>query len=124
MSHIDYLLIYADSDGCSHFEEKKMGLDRKDYAPPAPPLYTSAIQSADNSVFLELPVGWYGDLHPSPVRQWLILMTGACEFEAGDSDKTIRKAGDVVLLDDTIGKGRQTRVLGDVAVQIAGIHVS
>ena len=124
MSHIDYLRIYSDSDGCSHFEEKKMGLDTKDYAPPAPPLYTSAMESADNSVFLELPVGWYGDWHPTPVRQWLILMNGACEFEAGDGDKTIRKAGDVVLLDDTIGKGHQTRVLGDVAVQIAAIHVS
>jgi hypothetical protein len=114
MNHIEYLRIYSDSDGCSHFEVKPIGLESKDYAPPAPPLYTSVIESADNSIFLELPVGWYGDWHPTPVRQWLILMNGACEFEAGD----------VVLLDDTIGKGHQTRVLGDVAVQIAAIHVS
>jgi len=106
------------------FRGKTLDLESKDYAPPAPPLYTSVIESADNSVFLELPVGWYGDWHPTPVRQWLILMTGACEFEAGDGERTIRKAGDVVLLDDTIGKGHQTKVLGDVAVQIAAIHIS
>ena len=124
MSYIDYLRIYSDSDGCSHFEEKRIVFESKDYAPPAPHLYTSFTKSADNFIFLELPVDWYGDWHPTPVRQWLILMTGACEFEAGDGEKNIRKAGEVVLLDDTIGKGHQTRVLGDVAVQIAAIHVS
>ena len=51
-------------------------------------------------------------------------MTGACEFEAGNGERTVRKAGDVVLLDDTIGKGHQTKVLGDVAVKIAAIHIS
>ena len=124
MGHINYLRIYSDSDGCSHFEIKTIGLETKDYAPPAPPLNTSVLEPANNSVFLELPVGWYGDWHPTPVRQWLILMTGACEFEAGDGERTIRKAGDVVLLDDMIGKGHQTKVLGDVAVRISAIHFS
>ncbi len=124
MRHIEYLRINSESDGCSHFEEKAMGLESKDYAPPAPPLLTSVVKTADNIVFLELPVGWYGDWHPTPVSQWLILMTGAIEFEAGDGEKTIRKAGDIVLLDDTMGKGHQTKVLGDVAVKIAAVHVS
>ena len=124
LSHIEYLRIYSDSDGCSHFEIKNVGLESKDYAPPAPPLNTSTLESADNSVFLELPVGWYGDWHPTPVRQWLILMSGECEFEVGDGERLIRKAGDVVLLDDTSGKGHQTKVLRNVAVRIAAIHFS
>ena len=124
MSCIEYLRIFSDSDGCSHFETKNVSLESKDYAPPAPPLNTSVLESADNSVFLELPVGWYGEWHPTPVRQWLIIMTGECEFEVGDGELCLRKAGDVVLLDDTSGKGHQTRVLGDVAVQIAAIHLS
>lgn len=124
MSHIEYLRIFADSDGCSHFEIKNIGLDSKDYAPPAPPLNTSAAESVERSVFLELPVGWYGDWHPTPARQWLILMSGECEFEAGDGERLIRKAGDVVLLDDTSGKGHQTKVLGNIAVRIAAIHFS
>ena len=124
MSHIEYLRIYSDSNGCSHLEIKNIGLASKDYAPPAPPLNTSAGESAERSVFLELPVGWYGGWHPTPVRQWLILMSGECEFEAGDGERLIRKAGDIVLLDDTSGKGHQTRVLGNVAVRIAAIHCS
>jgi hypothetical protein len=124
MSTIEYLRIYSDSDGISHFKIENIDLETKDYAPPAPPLKTSNLKSANNIVFLELPVGWYGIWHPTPVRQWLMLMSGECEFEAGDGERTIRKAGDIVLLDDTSGKGHQTKVLGNVTVRIAAIHFS
>ncbi|MCZ6802584.1 MAG: cupin domain-containing protein [Proteobacteria bacterium] len=67
-------------------------------------------------------IGWYGNWHRTPVRQWVILMTGECEFEAGDGEKTTRSAGDIVLLDDTTGTGHKTKVLGDVAVRIVAIH--
>ena len=124
MSTIEYLRIFADDNGCSHFETKIIHLEAKNYAPPAPSLNTSSLEKADNSTFLELPVGWYGDWHPTPVRQWLILMTGMCEFEAGDGERVTRKAGDVVMLDDLIGQGHQTKVLGDEPVRIAAIHFS
>ena len=124
MCSIEYLRIVSGSDGCSHFEIDNMGLESKNYAPPAPPLKASSLESADNSLFLELPAGWYGDWHPTPVRQWLVLMSGECEFETGDGERMIRKAGDVVLLDDTSGKGHRTKVLGNVAVRIAAIHFS
>ena len=122
MTTIDYLRIFSDAEGCSHFETHSIDLESKNYAPPASPLFTSAMEPATNSVFLELPVGWYGDWHPTPVRQWLILMTGECEFEAGDGARHRRKAGEVVMLDDTTGKGHRTRVLGDIPVRIAAIH--
>ena len=124
MSSIEYLRIFADDEGCSHFETKKIDMEARDYAPPAPSLDTSSLVSADNSVFLELPIGWYGDWHPTPVRQWLILMTGTCEFEAGDGERVTCKSGDVVMLDDLTGKGHQTRVLGNESVRIAAIHFS
>ena len=124
MSEIGYLRIFSDGNGCSHFERKSIALAARDYAPPALPLNTSTSQPADKAVFLELPVGWYGDWHPTPVRQWLILMTGECEFEAGDGEQVLCNAGDVVLLDDTAGKGHRTKVIGGKAVCIAAIHFS
>ena len=51
-------------------------------------------------------------------------MTGKCEFKAGDGELFICKAGDIVLLDDTSGKGHQTKVLGNESVRIAAIHFS
>lgn len=122
MSHIDYLRIYSDSDGCSHFERASIKLTPNDYAPPATPLNTSPLAPAEATLFLELPAGWYGDWHPSPVRQWLILMTGECEFETGDGERRRRKVGDVVMLDDTSGRGHRTRVVGDTPMRIAAIH--
>lgn len=123
MADIEYLRVYADKQGCSHFETNRISLEAKDYAPPAASLNTSALKSANHSVFLELPVGWYGEWHPTPVRQWLVLMSGMCEFEAGDGERTTRKAGDLVLLDDLTGRGHQTKVLGNEAVRIAAIHI-
>ena len=123
MNNIDYLRIYSDSEGCSHFQTHQIGLESNNYAPPAKPLNTSTPESADKIIFLELPIGWFGDWHPTPVRQWLILMTGECEFEVGDGDRITRKAGDVVLLDDTTGQGHRTRVISDVAMRIAAIHL-
>ena len=124
MSTIEYLQIYSDSDGCSHFRTVAVELETNDYAPPAIPLNTSSPQPAEATLFLELPVGWFGDWHPTPVRQWLILMAGACEFSAGDGDTCRRQAGDVVMLDDVTGKGHCTRVIGDAPVRMAAIHFS
>jgi uncharacterized cupin superfamily protein len=51
-----------------------------------------------------------------------MLLTGECEFETGDGECRRRKAGDVVMLDDTTGKGHRTKVIGDVPVRIAAVH--
>jgi len=122
MSIMEYLRIFSDPEGCSHFETLQIKLESTHYAPPAPPLNSSAPEPTQSIVFLELPVGWHGDWHPTPVRQWLILMTGECEYETGDGKLCLRKAGDVVMLDDTAGKGHRTRVVGDVAMRIAAVH--
>ena len=123
MNSIEYLRIFSDDGDCSHFETLKIELASNDYAPPAVPLNTSAAETARKVLFLELPAGWFGDWHPTPVRQWLIFMTGQCEFEAGDGERRTSKAGDAVLLEDTTGKGHRTRVLGDEAVRIAAVHL-
>jgi len=122
MSMMEYLRIFSDSEGCSHFETLKIPLESTNYAPPAPLLSTSSPEPAKSVVFLELPVGWHGDWHPTPVRQWLMLMTGECEYEAGDGKRCLRKAGDIVMLDDVMGEGHRTKVIGDGAMRIAAVH--
>jgi len=122
VSFIEYLRILSDSDGCSHFETLNIELKTNDYAPPATPLKTSKRDLAKAMVFLELPTGWFGDWHPTPVSQWLILMSGECEFEAGDGERCRRKAGQAVMLGDTKGKGHRTRVIGEAPVRMAAVH--
>ena len=123
MKSIAYLRIFCDAQGCSHFETLNIKLESNDYAPPATPLFTSSHVSVSNLVFLELPVGWYGDWHPTPIRQWLTLMTGKCEFEVEDGKRCTRAAGDIVMLDDTEGKGHRTRVIGNEPMRITAVHL-
>jgi hypothetical protein len=122
MAHIEYTRLFSDPQGGSHFENATVELESHDYAPPAPPLGVSSGRSAEAIVFLALPVGWYGDWHPSPKAQWLVFMSGECEFETSDGELRRARAGDVVILDDTTGKGHRTRVVSDVAVAIAAVH--
>lgn len=124
MSTIEYIRIYADGNGRSHLEVKGIELESNAYAPPAPPLNASSPEAAEKLVFLELPVGWFGDWHPTPVRQWFTFMSGECEFEVEDGQRCLRKAGDVLLLEDLSGKGHLVRVISDTPVRIAAIHVS
>ena len=124
MDSIEYLKIFADAEACSRFETLTIRLASNDYAPPAVPLNTSATAPARNLVFLELPADWFGDWHPTPVKQWLIFMTGQCEFETGDGERRRAQAGDAVLLEDTTGKGHRTRVIGNTPVRITAVHLA
>lgn len=123
MSLIQYIRIFADPEGESHFEKGSVEMTSNSYAPPAPPLDISIPRAAEALVFLHLPAGWNGDWHPSPVCQYLIVMTGECEFETSDGNVCRGRAGDVVLLDDTTGKGHRTRVVGHAAMTIAAVHI-
>ncbi|MGI9570446.1 MAG: cupin domain-containing protein [Desulfobulbia bacterium] len=124
MSTLEILRIYADREGCSHFETDNVSLELHDYAPPAPPLYLSSKEISVANLFLELPAGWYGDWHPTPVRQWLVLISGTCELEVEDGEKRTQSAGDIVLLEDTAGRGHKTRVIGDEPARMTAIHLT
>lgn len=98
-------------------------LSRTNYAPPAPAIYSSALEPAKANLFLELPVGWWGDWHPSPVRQWVAILSGTCEFEVEDGTVSIQKKGDLIMLDDRHGKGHRSRVIGEIPLRMVAIHI-
>jgi len=105
--------VYADSDGESHSSEEEVDLAEVNYAPPAPPLWASAFFPAVSYQFLRTPPGWYGDWHPAPRRQVLFFLKGEVEAETSDGNRARSGPGDVVLLEDTSGKGHRSWVVGD-----------
>lgn len=107
------IVIYADAEGESHVRDIEVPLTEGDFAPPAPPLYTSEPARAQQALFFHAPVGWFGDWHPTPAYQYFVALSG--ELEVGVSDGELRpvRGGDVVLLEDLAGKGHTTRVIGD-----------
>ncbi len=118
-----YLRIYRDVDGVSHFEELEIELSSVEYAPPAPTIDVSAPFAAERAVFFSMPVGWFGDWHPTPRRQLYCNLGGRLEVAVSDGESHILDRGDVVLLEDLDGAGHTTRVVGAVASSGVFIHL-
>src|SRR2546428_6405650 len=107
----EYVRLYSDADGESHFEDAAVELSAVDFAPPAPPLNLSAFMPTSQAAFLGAPAGWQGDWHPSPARNLFVILSGEWELEA--SDGGVRRFGpnSVLLVEDRIGKGHTSRVV-------------
>jgi len=108
-----YHRIYVDTQGDSHFDVVTVEQSLAHAAPPAAPFYVSEDRPASKYRFYTFEPGWIGELHPCPTRQFLALMSGAVEMET--TDGTVRRfgPGDLVLLEDTSGRGHVTRNISD-----------
>ena len=98
--------LYTGSDNESHFEDIEIDLQATG------DMMASALEPAHGIMFRTAPASHYSDYHPAPRRQYVITLSGAVEIEIGDG--TIRRfgAGDVMLAEDTTGRGHITRVVG------------
>lgn len=98
--------LYTGADNESHFDEIEVELDVPGRVP------SSGLQPARGVVFRAAPPDHRSDFHPVPRRQYVITLAGEAEIETGDG--TIRRfgPGDVMLAEDTTGRGHITRVVG------------
>ena len=109
---LECVRIFNDPDGTSHFGAVRVELTSREFAPPAPPLEVSEIVDARHGL-LRAPVGWFGDWHPTPVRQVMCLLRGELEVSVSDGETRQMAAGEVAVLEDTEGRGHTTRVVSD-----------
>ena len=121
-ANISYDRVFAE-DGSSRILRCALPLDLQNFAPPAPALQVSEALAVSTCRVLRLPVGWRGDWHPTPVKQWLFFLAGAALIEASDGSSTQVSAGDFLLLEDVIGTGHRTSVIGAQDVLIAAVQV-
>jgi len=57
-----------------------------------------------------IPPGWAGDWHPSPRRQVFYVLAGRAEVQSNDGGARTFEQGEVLLFDDTAGRGHASRV--------------
>jgi quercetin dioxygenase-like cupin family protein len=107
----DYCRLYADSDGESHFEDVSVELREVDFASPAPALLLSEFGPAVRAALLGGPKGWQGEWHRSSGRNLFVVISGEWEVEASDGEKRTFSPTGVLLLEDTFGKGHNSRVI-------------
>jgi hypothetical protein len=108
-----YTRVFSDENGESHFEDVKIEVFPVDFAPPAPPLNLSAFKEAKKFCFVNAPINWYGDWHPTPKRQIFVYISGEIEAKVSDGEVRVFGPGSVTLLEDTTGKGHKSRVVGN-----------
>ena len=98
--------IYADPDGETHFEDEVMRLH------PAGEIgHLSDPVPVHELVFRQNDPDYDYDWHPAPARQYIILLDGEIEIEVSDGEKRRFSGGDLLLVEDTKGKGHRTRHL-------------
>lgn len=115
---LKYLLIHGDDAGETHFKDIEVSMDLADFAPPAPPLYVSHFATAAGIVGIGFPPGWFGNFHPAPKEQWMIIVAGNLEIVVSDGEKRQLGVGTIALLKEAGTKGHSTRVIGDEDVFI------
>jgi hypothetical protein len=101
--------LYTGADNESHFEEIEVALEFKGRNG------FSELQPADGVIFRRALTSHLSNYHPAPRRQYIITLAGQVEIETGDG--TIKRfgPGDVMLAEDTTGRGHITRVVGGQA---------
>ena len=110
---MQYERLFAGPDGESHFEDVQIELSPvAQYARVVPLLYLSAPHSSTALTFVSGPPGWIGDWHPAPRRQFMVKLRGTTELIASDGERRELGPGDVLLIDDTLGRGHYSRILG------------
>lgn len=108
---VKYTHVFGDAQGVTHFKDVPYSMTSGDYAPPAPSIAVSEHTPASGMVVLEFPAGWFGDYHPAPKKQWMIVLSGKFEIGVSDGETRTIEAGVVVLADEVGSKGHTTRAL-------------
>ena len=116
-----YVRTYSDAAGESHFEDLTVPMEERDFAPPAAPAHVRAFLEASGTLFFAVRPGWEGEApHPTPQRQLFSILRGTVEVTVSDGERRRFGPGDLVLLDDTEGKGHSSHVVGREDLVIFG----
>lgn len=101
--------IYTGDDGESHFEDVDIELiDRGAVGAVSDPLRAKAV------LFRETGPDYDYEWHNAPQRQFVIMLSGGgVEIEIGDGTRRRLYAGDVLLAEDTTGRGHISRAIDD-----------
>jgi hypothetical protein len=98
--------IYTGEDGESHFEDVEVPL--RDLGAIGS---ISELEEATGIVFRETDGDYELGFHNAPRRQYVINLDAAIELETGDGTKRVLEAGDVLLAEDTTGRGHISRAV-------------
>lgn len=98
--------LYVDKNGESHFEDVQVEFRESTRAGRL-----SARLPATGIIFREVPSDYDLDWYPAPRRQYIINLDAGVQLTASDDETRRIGAGEVILLEDTWGKGHLSKAL-------------
>jgi hypothetical protein len=98
--------VWSDSNGDSHFEDVSVAL--KDAGEIG---LLSDVQPVSGVIFRIVEPAYDYDFHTAPQKQYIVLLDGEIEIETSLGKRRKFKGGDVLLMEDTTGKGHRTKNL-------------
>jgi hypothetical protein len=111
---VTYARLYTGADNETHFDDVNVTFVYQDYGTKIPTVWfpQDGIMEAAGFHFVSMPAGWDGgDWHPAPRRQFIIPLSGEMEFEVSDGERRVFGPGDILLVEDTTGKGHISRMV-------------
>ncbi len=98
--------VYSDENGDSRFEDILISMNEAGGIGAL-----SETQPVKGIIFREVEPGYDYDFHNAPQRQYIILLDGGIEIETSLGGTRKFEPGEILLVDDTTGKGHRTRNL-------------
>ena len=98
--------LYTDAGGQSHFRDIEI-----EWAEEGRAGKLSKRLPATGIIFREVQPDYDLDWHPAPRRQYIINLDAGVKITASDGEARIIGAGEVILVEDTHGKGHLSQAI-------------
>jgi len=96
--------IWADEAGESHYEDREV-----EYTTSNPLGKMSDPIPVTSMILRENEPGYDYDWHTAPRRQYIVMLAGLVEIQVSDGETRTFGPGEIVLVEDTAGKGHKSR---------------
>jgi hypothetical protein len=99
--------LYVDAKGETHFRDIEVEwVEERNFSK------LSARLPATGIIFRETSADYDLDWHPAPRRQYIINLDGGVKITTSDGESRVIGAGEVLLVEDTSGKGHLSKSVG------------
>jgi hypothetical protein len=99
--------LYTDASGESHFRDIEV-----EWVEESRSGRLAKRLPATGIIFRQSRPDYDLDWHPAPRRQYIINLDGGVQITASDGESRVIGAGEVILVEDTTGKGHLSKAVG------------
>ena len=99
--------LYADASGESHFRDIEVRWIEETRSGKLSERFP-----ATGVIFRQVPPAYDLGWHPAPRRQYIVNLDAGVQITASDGESRIIGAGEVILVEDTTGRGHLSKAVG------------